>query len=105
MKDRVLRDFTQDDLNKVTEIFHNWQTSGIDNIPAFCYSATLAEMQKHDYVLTPGRYVGAAEVEDDGEGFANKMTRLTEQLQQQFAESDRLEAEIKKNLAGLGYEC
>ncbi|MCQ8116875.1 endonuclease domain-containing protein [Methylomonas rosea] len=74
------------------------------DIPAFCKSATLAEIQKHDYVLTPGRYVGAADVEDDGEAFAEKMARLTAQLKSQFEQSDKLEAEIKKNLAGLGYE-
>jgi hypothetical protein len=55
-------------------------------------------------VLTPGRYVGAEDVADDGEAFADKMARLTAQLKTQFEESDRLEAEIKKNLAGLGYE-
>jgi len=67
-------------------------------------SATLEDIKKHDYVLTPGRYVGAAEQEDDGEPFSDKMARLTAQLKEQFEESDKLEAEIKKNLAGLGYE-
>jgi type I restriction enzyme M protein len=55
-------------------------------------------------VLTPGRYVGAEDVADDGEAFADKMARLTAQLKTQFEESDRLEAEIKKNLVGLGYD-
>ncbi len=148
MKDRVLRDFTQDDLNKVSATFHAWQTVGwaeqrdaqqtqaakpvgvpnvtptytdgqttvrpereeravegqYQDIPAFCKSATLADIQKHDYVLTPGRYVGAADAVDDGEAFAEKMARLTAQLKSQFEQSDKLEAEIKKNLAGLGYE-
>jgi type I restriction enzyme M protein len=54
-------------------------------------------------VLTPGRYVGAEEIEDDGEPFAEKMARLTEKLEKQFAESARLEAEIRDNLRGLGY--
>ena len=75
------------------------------DIPGFCYSASLADIKKHDYVLTPGRYVGAADQEEDSEPFAEKMTRLTAQLKAQFEESDRLEGEIKKNLAGLGYEC
>ena len=70
----------------------------------FCYSASLDDIKKHDFVLTPGRYVGAEEQEDDGEPFAEKMTRLTEQLREQFAESERLETEIKRNLGGLGYE-
>jgi len=105
MKDRVLRDFTQDDLNTVCETFHNWQVGkDFENIAGFCKSAELAELEKHDFVLTPGRYVGAAAEEDDGEPFAEKMARLTGQLKTQFEESDRLEAEIKKNLAGLGYD-
>ena len=117
MKDRVLRDFTQEDLNQVTETFHNWQVNGVDrgktaegalspyqDIAGFCKSAELAELQKHDYVLTPGRYVGAADEEDDGEPFADKMARLTSTLKTQLEESDRLEAEIKNNLAGLGYD-
>lgn len=109
MKDRVLRDFTSDDLNQVTETFHNWQVGGSDekqyeDVAGFCKSAKLEDLQKHDYVLTPGRYVGAAAEEDDGEPFAEKMARLTVQLKTQFEESDRLEAEIKKNLAGLGFD-
>jgi type I restriction enzyme M protein len=111
MKDRVLRDFTQDDLNTVCETFHNWQVAkagegkeGYEDEAGFCKSAKLEELQKHDFVLTPGRYVGAAAEEDDGEPFAEKMARLTGQLKTQFEESGRLEAEIKKNLAGLGYE-
>ncbi|GLS26593.1 type I restriction-modification system subunit M [Marinibactrum halimedae] len=104
MKDRVLRDFTQDDLNQVTEVFHNWQIGkGYEDEAGFCASVDLAAIEKHDYVLTPGRYVGAAAEEDDGEPFAEKMARLTSQLKTQFEESDRLEAEIKKNLTGLGY--
>lgn len=111
MKDRVLRDFTQDDLNIVCETFHNWQVGkagegkeGYEDEAGFCKSAKLEELVKHDYVLTPGRYVGAAAEEDDGEPFADKMARLTGQLKTQFDESDRLEAEIKKNLAGLGFD-
>lgn len=105
MKDRVLRDFTHEDLAKVTSTYHNWQTgASYENIPGFCFSAELNDLEKHDFVLTPGRYVGAAEEEDDGEPFAEKMQRLTTQLKEQFEESARLEAEIKKNLMGLGYE-
>lgn len=104
MKDRVLRDFTQDDLDKVTNTYHNWQEgNGYENIAGFCFSAELKDLRKHDYVLTPGRYVGAADIEDDGEPFAEKMQRLTAQLKEQFEESARLEAEIKRNLMGLGF--
>ncbi len=110
MKDRVLRDFTGDDIQKVADLYHAWKTGEEVNGVAyadqagFCKSATLAEIKKHDFVLTPGRYVGAAEELDDGVPFGEKMAALTTKLSEQFAESATLEAEIKKNLAGLGYE-
>ncbi|EIJ0982016.1 type I restriction-modification system subunit M [Vibrio vulnificus] len=105
MKDRVLRDFTGDDIAKIANVFHAWQSgTGYEDEKGFCFSAKLEDMQKHDYVLTPGRYVGAAEAEEDSEPFADKMQRLTAQLKAQFAESDRLEKAIKENLAGIGYE-
>ncbi|ODS15596.1 type I restriction-modification system subunit M [Pseudoalteromonas tetraodonis] len=105
MKDRVLRDFTNDDIAKIADVFHAWQ-SGTDyqDEKGFCFSAKLADMQKHDFVLTPGRYVGAADAEEDSEPFTDKMQRLTAQLKSQFEESDRLEKAIKDNLAGIGYE-
>ncbi|MCB1945883.1 MAG: type I restriction-modification system subunit M [Thauera sp.] len=104
MKDRVLRDFTVDDIKKVADTFHAWQLGdGYENVPGFCYSASLDDIRKHEHVLTPGRYVGAEEQEEDGEAFADKMARLTAQLAEQFAENAKLEGEIKKNLAGLGY--
>ncbi|MCS6098722.1 MULTISPECIES: type I restriction-modification system subunit M [Shewanella] len=110
MKDRVLRDFTQDDIQKVADLYHAWKTgaevNGIayEDQAGFCKSATLAEIKKHDFVLTPGRYVGATEELDDGIPFGEKMAALTAKLSEQFAESATLEAEIKKNLVGLGYE-
>ncbi|EGQ9106555.1 type I restriction-modification system subunit M [Vibrio cholerae] len=105
MKDRVLRDFTSDDIAKIADVFHAWQAGiGYEDEKGFCFSAKLADMQKHDYVLTPGRYVGAADAEEDSEPFADKMQRLTAQLKAQFEESDRLEKAIKENLAGIGYE-
>ena len=104
MKDRVLRDFTVDDIKKVADTFHSWQMGeGYEDVAGFCYSASLDDIRKHEHVLTPGRYVGAEEQEGDGEVFADKMARLTAQLAEQFAESAKLEGEIKKNLAGLGY--
>ncbi|NKJ70509.1 SAM-dependent DNA methyltransferase [Vibrio chemaguriensis] len=110
MKDRVLRDFTQDDIQKVADLYHAWKTgaevNGIayEDQAGFCKSATLADIKKHDFVLTPGRYVGATKELDDGIPFGEKMATLTAKLSEQFAESAKLEAEIKKNLAGLGYE-
>ena len=104
MKDRVLRDFTVDDIKKVADTFHAWQLGeGYEDVAGFCYSASLDDIRKHEHVLTPGRYVGAEEQEDDREAFADKMARLTTQLADQFSESAKLENEIKKNLAGLGY--
>ena len=104
MKDRVLRDFTLDDIRKVADTFHAWQYGEVyEDVPGFCYSASLDDIRKHQHVLTPGRYVGAEEQEEDGEAFADKMARLTAQLAEQFGESAKLEGEIKKNLAGLGY--
>lgn len=105
MKDRVLRDFTPDDIAKIANTFHAWQAGyGYEDEKGFCFSAKLADIQKHDFVLTPGRYVGAAEAEEDGEPFQEKMQRLTALLKFQFAESDRLEQAIKDNLARIGYE-
>ncbi|MCZ8013662.1 MAG: class I SAM-dependent DNA methyltransferase [Gemmatimonas sp.] len=104
MKDRVLRDFTQADINKIADTFHAWQQGeGYEDTKGFCYSASLDDIRKHEYVLTPGRYVGAEDQEQDTEAFPDKMARLTAQLAEQFAESAKLEGEIKKNLAGLGY--
>jgi type I restriction enzyme M protein len=115
MKDRVLRDFRPEDIQKIADTFHAWQHTdrhsresgnpeAYQDIPGFCYSASLDDIRKHEHVLTPGRYVGAGEQEEDREVFADKMARLTAQLAEQFAESSKLENEIKKNLAGLGYE-
>ncbi|EOX4429627.1 type I restriction-modification system subunit M [Vibrio alginolyticus] len=110
MKDRVLRDFTRDDIQKVADLYHAWKTgaevNGIayEDQAGFCKSATLEDIKKHDFVLTPGRYVGAAEELDDGVPFGEKMATLTAKLSAQFAESATLEEEIKNNLAGLGYE-
>jgi type I restriction enzyme M protein len=105
MKDRVLRDFAPDDIAKISDTFHAWKKgAGYEDIAGFCKAAKLEEIKKHDYVLTPGRYVGAPPQEDDGEPFEEKMARLTATLKEQFAEGARLEAEIRKNLTGLGYD-
>ncbi len=73
------------------------------DIPGFCKSATVEEIRKHGHVLTPGRYVGAAPQEDDGEPFEQKMARLTKQWREQQAEAQRLDAAIEENLVRLGY--
>lgn len=105
MKDRVLRDFKREDIAKIAATFHAWQRGdGYNDEAGFCKVATLADIQKADYVLTPGRYVGAAAQETDSEPFEEKMARLTQALDAQFKESNRLEKVIRQNLAGLGYE-
>lgn len=104
MKDRVLRDFSADDIREIADTFDAWKRgTGYADQPGFCKAAKLEDIRKHDYVLTPGRYVGAAEQEPDGEPFGEKMARLTAQLDEQFAESARLEQVIRQNLARLGY--
>lgn len=104
MKDRVLRDFSVDDIKKIAGTFHAWKRGeGYADVPGFCKAAKLDDIRKHDHVLTPGRYVGAAEQEADGEPFEEKMARLTAQLDAQFGESARLEKVIRENLARLGY--
>ncbi|MCL6416026.1 type I restriction-modification system subunit M [Aestuariirhabdus sp. Z084] len=105
MKDRVLRDFDPKDIKKIADTFHAWQSGeGYEDEKGFCYSASVDDLKKHDFVLTPGRYVGAADAEEDSEPFPEKMQRLTVQLKSQFEESSRLEKAIKENLAGIGYE-
>ncbi|MBW6496318.1 MAG: type I restriction-modification system subunit M [Burkholderiaceae bacterium] len=114
--DRVHRELTDADIDKITSTYHAWRgdpppshsgesrnpASYID-IPGFCKSAATAEIAAHGHVLTPGRYVGAEEIEDDGEPFEEKMARLMAELNGQFAESEKLEQAIKANLIGLGY--
>jgi type I restriction enzyme M protein len=104
MKDRVLRDFTHEDIRKIADTFHAWKKGdGYADINGFCKAAKLDEIKKHDYILASGRYVGAVEQEADGEPFEGKMVRLTAQLNERFDESARLEAVIRENLARLGY--
>jgi type I restriction enzyme M protein len=106
MKDRVLRDFTEDDIGKIAGTFRAWRASpnpAYADASGFSKSANLPEIISHGHVLTPGRYVGAEDVEDDGEGFDVKMSRLTAELADQFVESAKLESAIKANLKGLGY--
>jgi type I restriction enzyme M protein len=105
MVDRVLRAFTAENLEKIAGTFRKWKRNAADyaDVPGFCKSATIGEIAAHDFVLTPGRYVGAEEQEEDREPFEEKMARLVTELNGQFAESARLERTIKANLAGLGY--
>ena len=122
--DRVHRELTETDLTNIADTYHGWKsekgmvksetkagptshasplTLHYSDVAGFCYSATSAEIASHGFVLTPGRYVGAEEVEDDGEPFDEKMQRLVSELNAQFSESAKLEKAIKANLKGLGY--
>jgi len=127
--DRVHRELTDEDLGKIVSTYHSWRGDDLpqrrgerggestetqnlnasappreySDIPGFCKSATTAEIAAHGHVLTPGRYVGAEEIEEDGEPFEEKMPRLIAELNSQFAESTRLEQAIKANLKGFGY--
>ncbi len=105
MVDRVLRAFTDEDTEKIVSTFHAWKRDkdAYEDIPGFCKSATLDEIAEHGYVLTPGRYVGAEEVEDDGVPFAEKMEGLTRELATQFHESEKLQAAIRDNMQKLGF--
>jgi len=104
MKDRVLRDFAPADIRKIADTFHAWKKGeGYADEAGYSKAAKLEDIKKHDYVLTPGRYVGTAEQEADSELFEEKMARLTTQLNEQFGESARLETAIRENLARLGY--
>ena len=105
--DRVHRELTDEDVAKIAGTYHAWRgdkdADKYEDVAGFCKSATLDEIRKHGHVLTPGRYVGAEAVEDDGEPFEEKVQRLTEKLGQQMEEGRRLDEEIKKNLSGLGW--
>ncbi len=104
MVDRKHRDFTDDDINKLADTFTAFQNGKLEDVKGFCAAAATEEIAKQDYILTPGRYVGIEEQEDDGEPFEEKMTRLTSELSEMFKKSHELEAEIRKKLGAIGYE-
>jgi type I restriction enzyme M protein len=103
MKDRVLRDFTSEDTDKITCTFQAWKKGdGYTDVAGFCQSVSLKTISDSGYTLTPGRYVGAADAEEDGEPFEEKISRLRNELDLQFKESARLENSIRNNLEKLG---
>ena len=105
--DRVHRELTEDEIQRIAGTYRAWRgdegAGGYADLAGFCKSATFEEIQGHGFVLTPGRYVGAEDVEDDGEPFEEKMERLTKTLSEQFTESERLTKEIRSNLEVLGF--
>ncbi len=119
MISRVQTEFTDEVIERIANTVEAWRgeeavgrvspigrnpTNTYQNIPGYCRSVKLAEIAEHGHVLTPGRYVGAEEVEDDDEAFAEKMLKLTEKLGEQMAKGTELDSLIRQKLGGLGYE-
>lgn len=107
MVSRTNRELTEADIAKITDTYHAWRGTSKDDYDdeaGFCRSVPLAEIWKHDGVLTPGRYVGIADAEDDGEPFEEKMERLLSELAEHFKKGTELEERIRRNLKEVGYE-
>ena len=104
--DRTHRELSPEEIAKIAETYHAWREGRdeYEDTPGFCKRATLKDIRRHDYVLTPGRYVGAKPQEDDGEPFEQKMLRLTAEWREQQAKAARLDAEIAANMDVLGFE-
>lgn len=106
---RTQIEFTEADLQRLAQTYHRWRRSPFSDEqryvdePGYCYSATLTEVEKHGFVLTPGRYVGAVVEDDDDEAFAEKVERLTAQLAEQMAKGEALDRVIREKLGALGY--
>ena len=106
MINRRNKEFTTEDIDKIATIYHEWkqQSNKYADVPGLCKEAKLDEIKEHEYVLTPGRYVGSEAEEEDNDNFEAKMVRLTAELSEQFTKSHDLEAKIKENLKKIGYE-
>lgn len=105
LEDRVHRVLAEEDINKISDTYHNWRKNPdkYEDIKGFCKSAERGEVEKHGFVLTPGRFVGIKDVIDDGVPFEEKMQKLTSTLKEQFAKEEVMNAEIKKQLAKIGF--
>ena len=104
MVSRRLREMSDNDIAKIARAFSVFEKGKLKDEAGFCAAVSSKEIAKQDYILTPGRYVGLAEQEDDGEPFEEKMTRLTTELSGMFKKGHDLEKEIKKRLGAIGYE-
>ena len=104
MVSRKLRELTDEDIKKIADTYNAFVDGTLENVKGYCAAVTTDEIAKQDYILTPGRYVGIEEQEDDGEPFEEKMGRLTAELSDLFKESHRLEDEIREKLGAIGYE-
>lgn len=103
MVDRTHRDLSEEEIKKLADTFEAFQNGTLEVVKGFCSIASLEDIAKQDYILTPGRYVGIEEQTDE-EPFEEKMTRLTSELSDMFAKSHKLEDEIQKNLKGIGFK-
>jgi type I restriction enzyme M protein len=103
METRVNRVLDDKDVAKIADTYHAWRNTdgGYEDLAGFCKSASKAEIEAHDFVLTPGRHVGAEELEDDGEPFDEKLVRLYSRLEAQMAESAGLDEELHRQLGPL----
>lgn len=104
MVTRKLRELTDEDIKRIVDTYNAFVDGTLEDEKGFCAVVTTQDIAKQDYILTPGRYVGIEEQEDDGEPFEEKMSRLTSELSELFAKSHELEAEIKERLGAIGYD-
>ena len=104
MVSRKLRMLTDADIEELAKTFDAYENGTLEDVKGFCAVATTSQIAEQDYILTPGRYVGIEEQEDDGEPFDEKMKRLTSELSEMFKKSHELEDEIRKKLEAIGYE-
>ncbi|MDE4084642.1 class I SAM-dependent DNA methyltransferase [Planococcus maritimus] len=106
MASRTLKEFSTEDINKISDVYHAWRGTNeqeYEDIVGFCKVAKLDEVREHQYIVTPGRYVGLEAAEEDSEPFEEKMERLTGELAEQFVKSKKIEDQIRKALEGIGY--
>lgn len=105
MVDRTRKEFSDEDISRITRAYHAWRgearAGAYEDVPGFCKSATLEDIRGHGHVLTPGRYVGAAETEEDDVPFEERFAALQEKLETHFEEADRLTAAIRASLRGV----
>lgn len=104
MVSRKLRELTEEDIRKIADTYHSYCAGTLEDVKGFCAVVSTEDIAAQDYILTPGRYVGIEEQEEDGEHFDEKMKRLTSELSELFQKSHELEAEIRKKLGAIGYE-
>lgn len=104
MVNRRLREMTKDDIAQIAKTFEEFNDGTLEDVKGYCATVATEDIAKHDFILTPGRYVGIEEQEDDGEPFEEKMERLARELSGMFKRSHELEAEIRKKLEAIGYE-